>query len=648
MKMWIIAKGISPQEWRDWLSEIQLWFQNVQLHNIRKFHNLDSYAAIFEFSYYIGSGIKANSIQPERSDRIQCILGSLEVNGQILKEYTSLTKEDFGISVGEFAYMSIECDKIVLATDFYATQPIFYSNPAKKFYAASDLRLLLLNPTESWAIDRAACSFFLSSSSSIGENELPQQNTFFQGIRKIAPHHIIEFVDGNIKNTSYLDLKILFTKSLYHDTNYVGAFRNSFDKSVYNKSKQEPVALMLSGGIDSGIVLASLASSQALQNVTAFNLSFRDQELCNSQDKAIAERLIKDFDVNGGIIWGDELLRIPNALPGSDPFDYIDGPIPSANKLAQETVAYYALNAGCRKILTGEQGDAVLGEDNIILIYDSLFKSNLYKDVYDLIQSALTHKNLAFFMRKVLSYVLLNLHHGVRDLFYEKNYWGHTSKDVPSFFSKEMQEIEKNSKQKSASLNMGFELVGHMYTFDYFFPRASYFDSINTFIPHSHPFIDKEVLQFIFSSPTHIHCDYKNYKPGEKYLRAKYLAREAYRGILPDYARLKAHKTSYAGMARKIMSNSKNDLIKLFFDRDNLHIEALGLIDKYKFRKYLGANLIHIEDPNNNLGLNYQYLRTAIQLEIWLCCVKSSVTEFRELIRLKPPRALADIEWIKK
>lgn len=158
---------------------------------------------------------------------------------------------------------------------------------------------MLLNPAIDRNIDNTACAFFLSSSGSLGENELPQQRTFFHGIKKIAPHHVLEVTHDHVNHTSYLDLRQIFTYQIGSNTDYITIFKNCFDKAVRSRSKDQPMAIMLSGGIDSGTILASLASSELLENITAFNLSFRDQELYNSQDKEIAETLIRDFGING-------------------------------------------------------------------------------------------------------------------------------------------------------------------------------------------------------------------------------------------------------------------------------------------------------------------------------------------------------------
>lgn len=662
MKLWIAASGITQDQWHSWIDITSQWFENVELHSVDIYDSETSSVAIFTYEYFKKS--------PYECTEQKIMNGAYYVDGWIsgvIKDNAAVKGGklyihdnnrtfdpiQFSKCQGEFSYIEILPHQLILASDFYATKPLYYSISNQQLFASSDLRVLLINPEIQWSIDEQKTALFLSSFGSLGENEASSEETFFLNIKKLAPHHTLMFNGKEAVKQSYVNYQTNFADPYAKSSKnscFTTHFKETLDQAVYNRVNGQTVSLMLSGGIDSSTILASAHDQKISNNIVAFNMSFKDPDLYNSQDSEIAKQLIKDFDVRGGILWGDNLLRIPNVVPGSDPFNYIDGPNPSANKLSQEAFAYHAISAGAQRMITGEQGDAVLGEENVKLIYDSLVKSKLYKDAYELLKSSLQHQGIKGFTKNLFNYCLFNLTSFSRNKFYNSTYWQHTRHATPNFFSDYMVNLEQNlcAASELQSLNYDFALVGHMYIFDYFFPRASYFDSMNTFMPHSHPFIDLELLKFIFSNPTHIHCDYANYLPGREYRVAKYLARSAYDGVLPDYARLKTQKTSYAGMARKIMFNSKNDLIGLIFDRKELHISEMGLVDKIKFRKSLGAALIKIDDPNNTLGLGYQFLRTAIQLEIWLCCVKGSFGSFNDLIKLRPPRELVAMEWCKE
>jgi asparagine synthase (glutamine-hydrolysing) len=181
--------------------------------------------------------------------------------------------------------------------------------------------------------------------------------------------------------------------------------------------------------------------------------------------------------------------------------------------------------------------------------------------------------------------------------------------------------------------------------YDYYFPRASYFDIMNTYIKNSHPFIDIKLLELIFSLPSHTCINYEDFTPANNYYCSKQLARQAYKNILPDCARLKKIKTSYAGMARKILLNSKRDIINLFFDQKKLLVEELNLINGDIFRKCLAKTLIKLDDPNNNLGLQYQYMKSVLHMEIWLNCLEK-MKQDNNFLKIHMPRPLANIEWI--
>nr|WGD73104.1 hypothetical protein P5668_16740 [Bacillus subtilis] len=60
----------------------------------------------------------------------------------------------------------------------------------------------------------------------------------------------------------------------------------------------------------------------------------------------------------------------------------------------------------------------------------------------------------------------------------------------------------------------------------------------------------------------------------------------------------------------------------------------------------LAGDTIRSEDPNNDLGMGYQYMRSVIDLEIWLRDTKKGKQHILERSRPRKPRVLTDIETV--
>jgi asparagine synthase (glutamine-hydrolysing) len=655
MNKWIAAINLDHHTWNEWLKQAEEWFKLVKLNKIREYRSATIYCALYDYDYFHAQQYQYHSLNsPFAFIDGYLIENTFRYSGYLPNPlFQDNMMKALNDSRGEFSFLSLNKDSIVLAADFYSSKPLYFYTKNKKLLFSNDLRMLLLNTLVEIKVDELKCASSLSSWFALGENEISSKETYLKDIYKLPPYHFLEAESGGFKIIPYLDLQksIIDAKSIKCNDNYLETFRNLLDQSVYERVYDNQTSLMLSGGVDSSTILASIKSQKLDNQVTAYNLSFKDPALCNSHDMEIAIRLMKDLGIRGGVIWGDNLLRLSTPLINGDHFDFIDGPNPLANKIAVETITHYSTKLGATTLLTGEQGDVILGEDNILLIYDSLIKNGLYHDAFNTLNIYNSDRDLLTRYKNYFKYLVFNLIPLVRDCFYKSTYWDHTASfSTPFYFTPRMKELEKKLSKEHYYLSADYKLklVAHKYILDYFFPRSSYFDALNVIVPNFHPFIDRSILEFVLHNPSHIHCDYKNYHPKENYRRAKFLARQAYEGILPDYARLKQIKTSYAGMARKIMYNSKEAIINLFFDRENIYIADLGLVELREFRKHLGGVLLKIDDPNNNLGVNFQFLRIAIQLEIWLNCINLSRDKLRELIKLKPPRALTEIEWINE
>ena len=124
------------------------------------------------------------------------------------------------------------------------------------------------------------------------------------------------------------------------------------------------------------------------------------------------------------------------------------------------------------------------------------------------------------------------------------------------------------------------------------------------------------MLRFAFTCAPHHQHDYRKLDRKNTYRTAKMLARQAYRDELPAFVLDKERKTSYALMARRMLQNSACDLYLLTEQPMRLH--ELGLINQSIFKSYLTAYIVATEDPNNDLGLLYHYIRGVTDLEVWL------------------------------
>ena len=104
------------------------------------------------------------------------------------------------------------------------------------------------------------------------------ENTLYENVKKVLPGHIFTIYESG-KTTSYnwWDLK----NEIQHQpkiTTPVEWFRETFDDSVKLRMVSDvPVGVLLSGGLDSSSILASL-NQQNFKDIQTFNIGFKEKE----------------------------------------------------------------------------------------------------------------------------------------------------------------------------------------------------------------------------------------------------------------------------------------------------------------------------------------------------------------------------------
>lgn len=548
--------------------------------------------------------------------------------------------------IGEFSYAAIGAQGATAATDHYATHPVYYRQGERgRWIVANDLRLVLAAPDETVAIDRRACREFLTHTVMVDENELGDGATFFSSVRKLEPGAVLEIArDGRSHDIARPRPKAALphavrVASTRHD--YVEAFKEVFGQCVRDRMAAGPTGLLLSGGIDSSAVLGAALSAGACPPFCV-SVAFDDPHLVMSQDDKLVTSLFEACDLPHRIVYADGILRLPTI---DDASAYIDGPDSAANPLVKEACAAALQQRGISLAMTGEGGDVVLGEAMHEFIVDGIRESDGMAGVHRYVSRHLgLRAGSRAYCRKLLDAAV--------------PYFGHRAlraearrdarAPLPGYLTPALREAQSQSRseyrpgrtgRQPAFAQRRFRYVGHRYMHGMLFPRASYFDTLNVQCLNSHPFLDPRMMAFALSCPPHMHHDYFELDRTNPYASAKMLARLAYRHELPPALCAKTHKTSYAGMARRMFHNSARALYTLA--AQPMLLEQWGLVDQKAFRRHLCAYIAATEDPNANLGINYHYIRGVCDLEVWLRRFCGTRAEIDAQLAFRPLRALA-------
>ena len=174
--------------------------------------------------------------------------------------------------------------RLLLARDRAGKKPLFYRTDADGLAFASEPKAFLADPGFTPTPDPAALSAYLTY------QYVPSPMSAFAGVKKLAPAHCLLLENGHLSVRRYWKLSYA-TKSRLTEQEAVEELRVRLREAVRIRLVSDvPLGAFLSGGIDSGAVVA-LMSQLGAAPVRTFSIGFEQKEYDELQyARLVAER----------------------------------------------------------------------------------------------------------------------------------------------------------------------------------------------------------------------------------------------------------------------------------------------------------------------------------------------------------------------
>ncbi|MBP1804832.1 asparagine synthase-related protein [Rubellimicrobium aerolatum] len=260
--------------------------------------------------------------------------------------------------LGDFAFLLWDSRqrRLWAARDPLGMRALAYAHaPGRLLALATEPRAVLAAPGAARGIDWARVADVLD-----GHLEaIDHETTIFQGVQRLPPGHWLRADAGGVTIRRYWTPTPGPLLRLRGPDDYAEAFREVFTEAVRCRLRAAgPVGSMLSGGMDSGSVVAvasRLLAAEGRGPLPTFSVAGPDPATCAESRALRASLTLPNLDPHvvdlGDLsVWEDDLLA---ALAGiADPFDGHMN-LPRAAYLA-------ARRAGVRVVLDGVAGDVAL------------------------------------------------------------------------------------------------------------------------------------------------------------------------------------------------------------------------------------------------------------------------------------------------
>jgi asparagine synthase (glutamine-hydrolysing) len=178
--------------------------------------------------------------------------------------------------VGMFAFALVEraSGRLVLARDRLGIKPLYLDRTGARLRFASDLRALLAAGGVDTTLDRTALAHYMSFHSVV-----PPPRTILTGVRKLPPATVrVVEADGSTSDTVY------WAPSFTRDEACAGWGAGDWQEALLERLRvaverrmvaDVPVGVLLSGGIDSSLIVGLLAEA-GQQDLATFSIGFEE------------------------------------------------------------------------------------------------------------------------------------------------------------------------------------------------------------------------------------------------------------------------------------------------------------------------------------------------------------------------------------
>ncbi|MDR0234582.1 MAG: N-acetylglutaminylglutamine amidotransferase [Zoogloeaceae bacterium] len=274
----------------------------------------------------------------------------------ILKAYHAWGRDCLARLDGMFAFAIRDenRDSLFLARDRFGIKPLYYTLDAKRIRFASSLPALRAGGGVSDEIDPAALQFQFTLHGSV-----PAPRTIFRDIRKLPAAHSLEIgKDGNARETRYWQLAASRPSPEPQEAATLADIRAALDAAItsHRLAADVPVGVLLSGGLDSSLIVALLAE-QGVRDIPTFSIGFADQPEESGNEFHYSDLVARHFSTRHRRyrMNDDEMLQaLPEAIAAmSEPM------------FSQDNVAFWLLAREVRKevkvVLSGQGADEVFG-----------------------------------------------------------------------------------------------------------------------------------------------------------------------------------------------------------------------------------------------------------------------------------------------
>jgi asparagine synthase (glutamine-hydrolysing) len=194
--------------------------------------------------------------------------------------------------------------KLILTRDRLGKKPLLYRANAGELVFASEHQAIVKGLSQRPAVDRRSVALYLRL------GYVPAPHDAFVGVEKLGPAEVLVWSDGTVARRRYWTIPVDLMDVPAADA--VAEVRRLVDRAVAKRLMSDvPLGVFLSGGLDSSVIVASMAARSA--RIRTFTIGFDERDYSEvSHARRIADRFGTEH--NELIVRPDALAILPTLV----------------------------------------------------------------------------------------------------------------------------------------------------------------------------------------------------------------------------------------------------------------------------------------------------------------------------------------------
>ena len=252
------------------------------------------------------------------------------------------------------AIWDVEKKLLLLARDGLGVKPLYYAETARGFLFASEMKALLKEPSVGRDINHSAVQAYVTYL------WCPAPHTMLNDVRKLEPGRALRVRMGKIEQVrQFYDLPYRQAIEPLSEKNAVQQVQHTIRQAVGRQMVADvPVGAFLSGGLDSGAVVAFAKEFSGSSRLQCFTIEFKGLEAEQegmTADFPYAQKVARHLDVDlHTVSVGPEMVgQIENMIY------HLDEPQADPSSLNVLLISQLARANGIKVLLSGSGGDDI-------------------------------------------------------------------------------------------------------------------------------------------------------------------------------------------------------------------------------------------------------------------------------------------------